>query len=69
MIIKIFFCLVAFLVFSLNSYGQDKEANSIEADKIEYLNKSGEIKAVGSVKITRDNLTVMADEISFNKKK
>jgi LPS-assembly protein len=66
-IIKIFFSLVAFLVFSLNSYGQDKEANSIEADKIEYLNKSGEIKAVGSVKITRDNLTVMADEISFNK--
>ena len=43
-------------------------SNSIESDKIEYLNDSGEIKALGSVKITRENFELEADEISFNQK-
>ena len=55
------------ILFS-QAFAQESIPNSIESDKIEYLNDSGEIKALGSVKITRENYELEADEISFNQK-
>jgi len=66
MIISIIISLLSVL-FS-PAYGQENISNSIESDKIEYLNDSGEIKAIGSVKITRGNFELNADEILFNQK-
>ena len=66
--------MIISIIISLSSvlfspaYGQENIANSIESDKIEYLNDSGEIKAIGSVKITRGNFELNADEILFNQK-
>ena len=48
---RIFFFLIIF--FNLSSLKSEEIANSIEADKIEYLNLDGKIKAIGSVKITQ----------------
>ncbi|MDA8892944.1 LPS assembly protein LptD [Hyphomicrobiales bacterium] len=66
MIISIIISLLSVLFSSV--YGQENISNSIESDKIEYLNDSGEIKAIGSVKITRGNFELNADEILFNQK-
>ena len=63
---RVFFFLVIF--FNLNSLKSEEIANSIEADKIEYLNLDGKIKAIGSVKITQNDYELNADEISFNQK-
>ena len=66
--------MIISIIISLSSvlfspvYGQENIANSIESDKIEYLNDSGEIKAIGSVKITRGNFELNADEILFKQK-
>ena len=66
MIISIIISLLSVLFFPV--YGEENISNSIESDKIEYLNDSGEIKAIGSVKITRGNFELNADEILFNQK-
>ena len=66
MIISIIISLLSVLFSPV--YGQENISNSIESDKIEYLNDSGEIKAIGSVKITRGNFELNADEILFNQK-
>ena len=66
MIISIIISLLSVVFFPV--YGQENISNSIESDKIEYLNDSGEIKAIGSVKITRGNFELNADEILFNQK-
>ena len=66
MIISIIISLLSVLFYPV--YGQENISNSIESDKIEYLNDSGEIKAIGSVKITRGNFELNADEILFNQK-
>jgi LPS-assembly protein len=66
MIISIIISLLSVLFFPV--YGQENISNSIESDKIEYLNDSSEIKAIGSVKITRGNFELNADEILFNQK-
>ena len=50
--IRIIFFLIIFFNFSLLK-GEDI-TNSIEADKIEYLNLDGKIKAIGSVKIIQN---------------
>ena len=63
---RIFFFLIIF--FNLSSLKSEEIANSIEADKIEYLNLDGKIKAIGSVKITQKEYELNADEISFNQK-
>ena len=62
--IRIIFFLIIFFNFSLLK-GEDI-TNSIEADKIEYLNLDGRIKAIGSVKIIQNEYKLNADEISFN---
>ena len=64
--IRIIFFLIIFFNFSLLK-GEDI-TNSIEADKIEYLNLDGKIKAIGSVKIIQNEYELNADEISFNQK-
>ena len=64
--IRIIFFLIIFFNFSLLK-GEDI-TNSIEADKIEYLNLDGKIKAIGSVKIIQNEYELNADEISFNLK-
>ena len=66
MIISIIISLLSVLFSPV--YGQENISNSIESDKIEYLNDSGEIKAIGSVKITRGNFELNADEIVFNQR-
>ncbi|MDB4247310.1 LPS assembly protein LptD, partial [Hyphomicrobiales bacterium] len=66
MIISIIISLLSVLFSPV--YGQENISNSIESDKIEYLNDSGEIKAIGSVKITRGNFELNADEILFNQR-
>jgi len=66
MIISIIISLLSVLFFPV--YGEENISNSIESDKIEYLNDSGEIKAIGSVKITRGNFELNAYEILFNQK-
>jgi LPS-assembly protein len=66
MIISIIISLLSVLFSPV--YGQESISNSIESDKIEYLNDSGEIKAIGSVKITRGNFELNADEIVFNQR-
>ena len=60
------FFLIIF--FNLGSLKSEEIANSIEADKIEYLNLDGNIKAIGSVKIIQNEYELNADEISFNQK-
>ena len=62
--IRIIIFLIIFFNFSLLK-GEDI-TNSIEADKIEYLNLDGKIKAIGSVKIIQNEYELNADEISFN---
>ena len=66
MIISIIISLLSVLFSPV--YGQENISNSIESDKIEYLNDSGEIKAIGSVKITRGKFELNADEILFNQR-
>ena len=63
---RIVFFLFIFFNFSLLK--GEEIANSIEADKIEYLNLDGKIKAIGSVKIIQNEYELNADEISFNQK-
>ena len=63
---KVVFFLIIF--FNLGSLKSEEIANSIEADKIEYLNLDGNIKAIGSVKIIQNEYELNADEISFNQK-
>ena len=63
---RVVFFLIIF--FNLGSLKSDEIANSIEADKIEYLNLDGNIKAIGSVKIIQNEYELNADEISFNQK-
>ena len=64
--IRIIFFLIIFFNFSLLK--SEDITNSIEADKIEYLNLDGKIKAIGSVKIIQNEYELNADEISFNQK-
>ena len=66
MIISIIISFFSFLFFPVMA--QEDVLNSIEADEIEYLNENSQIKALGSVKITRENLELTADEVSFNQK-
>ena len=63
---RVVFFLIIF--FNLGSLKSEEIANSIEADKIEYLNLDGNIKAIGSVKIIQNEYELNADEISFNQK-
>ena len=63
---KVVFFLIIF--FNLGSLKSEEIANSIEADKIEYLNLDGNIKAIGSVIIIQNEYELNADEISFNQK-
>ena len=63
---RVVFFLIIF--FNLGSLKSEEIANSIEADKIEYLNLDGNIKAIGSVKIIQNDYELNADEISFNQK-
>ena len=63
---RVVFFLIIF--FNLSSLKSEEIANSIEADKIEYLNLDGNIKAIGSVKIIQNEYELNADEISFNQK-
>ena len=58
--------LLFIFVFSYSEVNSNEISNSIEADKIEYLNLDGKIKAIGSVKIIQDEYELYADEISFN---
>ena len=58
--------LLIFIFFSFGEVYSNEISNSIEADKIEYLNLDGKIKASGSVKIIQDEYELYADEISFN---
>ena len=63
---KVLITLYFTIILFSQAFAQEDMSNSIESDKIEYLNDSGEIKALGSVKITRENFQLEADEISFN---
>ena len=58
--------LLFIFIFSYSEVNSNEISNSIEADKIEYLNLDGKIKAIGSVKIIQDKYELYADEISFN---
>ena len=64
--IRVIFFLIIFFNFDLLK--SEDITNSIEADKIEYLNLDGKIKAIGSVKIIQNEYELNADEISFNQK-
>ena len=63
---KVLITLYFTIILFSQAFAQEGISNSIESDKIEYLNDSGGIKALGSVKITRENFQLEADEISFN---
>ena len=63
---KVLITLYFTIILFSQAFAQEDMSNSIESDKIEYLNDSGGIKALGSVKITRENFQLEADEISFN---
>ena len=66
MITSIIISLFSILFFP--AFSQESLLNSIESDKIEYSSENGEIKALGSVKINKENFLLQADEISFNQK-
>ena len=57
MIIVIFFLII---FFNFNLLKSEDITNSIEADKIEYLNLDGKIKAIGSVKIIQNEYELNA---------
>ena len=64
-----FFTIISFFVLSVSPVlSEENIKNSIESDEIEYLNETNELKALGSVKITRENYQLEADEVSFDQK-
>ena len=65
---RVLITLYCIIILSSQAFAKENIPSSIESDKIEYLNDSGDIKALGSVKITRENFQLEADEVSFNQK-
>ena len=64
-----FFTIISFFILSVSPVlSEENIKNSIESDEIEYLNETGELKALGSVKITREDYQLEADEVSFDQK-
>ena len=64
-----FFTIISFFILSVSPVlSEENIKNSIESDEIEYLNETDELKALGSVKITRENYQLEADEVSFDQK-
>jgi LPS-assembly protein len=66
--VRVLITLYCIIILSSQAFAKENIPSSIESDKIEYLNDSGDIKALGSVKITRENFQLEADEVSFNQK-
>ena len=63
------FTIISFFVLSVSPVlSEENIKNSIESDEIEYLNETDKLKALGSVKITRENYQLEADEVSFDQK-
>ena len=64
-----FFIIISFFFLSISSVlSEENIENAIESDEIEYFNETGELKALGSVKITRESFQLEADEVIFNQK-
>ena len=64
-----FFIIISFFILLASSVlSEENIENSIESDEIEYFNETGELKAFGSVKITRGNFQLEADEVILIKK-
>ncbi|MDC0071436.1 hypothetical protein OAJ38_05715, partial [Rhodobiaceae bacterium] len=62
-----FFIIISFFFLSISSViSEENIENAIESNEIEYFNETGELKALGSVKITRESFQLEADEIIFN---
>ena len=65
-----FFIIISFFFLSISSViSEENIENAIESNEIEYFNETGELKAIGSVKITRESFQLEADEVIFNQKK
>ena len=67
---RIFFFIINCLIFIFSPIDGVKSnstnENILEADKIEYINESGEILATGSVLIIRDGYKLQADKVSLD---
>ena len=64
-----FFIIISFFFLSISSViSEENIENAIESNEIEYFNETGELKALGSVKITRESFQLEADEVIFNQK-
>ena len=68
--ILFFLSIIFFLIifFNLGSLKSEEIANSIEADKIEYLNLDGNIKAIGSVKIIQNQIRLDQTKVKIKVK-
>jgi len=62
-----FFTIISFFILSVSPVlSEENIKNSIESDEIEYLNETDKLKALGSVKITREktiNLRLMRSHL------
>lgn len=52
---------------SANASGQEQEQVRFEADKVQYLNDSDRVTATGSVVLRRENQTVRADTVTWDR--
>ena len=51
-----YFIIISFFILLISPVlSEENIQNSIESDEIEYFNETGELKALGSVKIIRES--------------
>ena len=59
-----FFIIISFFFLSISSVlSEENIENAIESDEIEYFNETGELKALGSVKIMP---LILVEKITFS---